>query len=74
MVPPSAMKRDFSIEFKLNCIYEAKIIFHRGVLIKRAHYCAFLAEEGRTIRLGLLIEKGALTEGVRYDKKSDYKI
>ena len=47
---PSAKKRDFSIEFKLNRINEGKIIFHRGVLIERAYYYAILAEEGRTIR------------------------
>ena len=33
--------------FQLN---EAKIIFHWGALIERAHYYAILAEEGRTIR------------------------
>ena len=63
---PSAKKRDFSIEFKLNCIKKAKNIFRSGVLIKRAHYHAILAEEGRTIRLGVVIEKGALIEGVQY--------
>ena len=42
-----------------------KCIFHRGVLIERAHYYAILSEEGRTIREGILIEEGALTEGVR---------
>ena len=41
-------------------------MFHRGVLIKREHYYAILAEEVRTIREGVLIEKGALTEKVRY--------
>ena len=63
---PSAKKRDFFIEFKLNCINKAKIIFHMGVLFEREHYYAILAEEGRTIRLGVVIEKGALIEGVRY--------
>ena len=53
---PSAKKRDFSIKFKLNCINEANLIFHRGVLIERAHYYAILAEEGRTIREDVLIE------------------
>ena len=42
----SAKKRDFSIEFKLNCINKAKFIFHRGVLIEMAHYYAILAEKG----------------------------
>ena len=37
-------------EFKLKCINEAKIVFHSGVLIERAHYYAILAEEWRTIR------------------------
>ena len=47
---PSAKKRDFSIEFKLNCINMTNLIFHRGVLIERAHYYTILAEKGRTIR------------------------
>ena len=63
MVP--LLPSDFSIEFKLNCINEAKKNFRWGVLIERAHYCAILAEEERTIGQGVLIEKGALTEGVR---------
>ena len=31
-----------------------------------AHYYAILTEKGRTNRWGVLIEEGALTEGVRY--------
>ena len=38
---------------------------HRGVLIETAHYHALLADEVRPIREGVLIEEGALTEGVR---------
>ena len=30
MVPLLQKKRDFTIEFKVNCINEAKIIFHRA--------------------------------------------
>ena len=50
-----AKKHIFSIEFKLNCIrrqnlpenrVSRKCIFHRGVLIERAHYYAILAEGG----------------------------
>ena len=36
--PPSAKKRNFSIEFKPSCINEAQNIFHRDVLTERAHY------------------------------------
>ena len=64
---PSEKKRNFSIEFKLNCNNEAKINVHRGVLIERVHYYAILAEEGRTIQEVVLIEKGALTK--EYGKK-----
>ena len=37
-----------------------------GVLIERAHYHTILVEGVRTIREGVLIEEGALTEVVRY--------
>ena len=37
-----------------------------GVLIERTHYYTILVEGFRTIREGLLIEEGALTEVVRY--------
>ena len=38
----------------------------RGVLIERAHYYTILVEVVRTIREGVLIEEGALTEVVQY--------
>ena len=37
-----------------------------GVLIERAHYYTILVEGVRTIREGVLIDEGALTEVVRY--------
>ena len=37
-----------------------------GVLIEREHYYTILVEGVRTIREGVLIEEGALTEVVRY--------
>ena len=37
-----------------------------GVLIERTQYYTILVEGVRTIREGLLIEEGALTEVVRY--------
>ena len=45
------------------CLYNSTTV-QWGVLIERAH--AILAEDGRTIREGALIEEGALTDGVRY--------
>ena len=39
---------------------------NRGVLIERAHHYNILVEWVRTIREGVLIEGGALTEVVRY--------
>ena len=54
----SAKKSNFSIEFKLNCINEAKqssknevanLFFMGGVLLERAHYSAILAERERTV-------------------------
>ena len=66
-------KRNFFIEFRLNCIANLsengvwrKCIFHRSVLIERAHYYTILREEARTIREGVLIEESALTKVVRY--------
>ena len=38
----------------------------RGVLIKRAHFKAIHTEGGSTVRRGVIIERGALTEGVLY--------
>ena len=38
----------------------------RDVLVERAHYYIILVEGVRTIREGVLIEEGALTEVVRY--------
>ena len=37
-----------------------------GVQIQRAHYYAIIAKRGFTIPYGVLIEEGALTEGLRY--------
>ena len=37
-----------------------------GVLIERVHYYTILVEGVRTIREGVLIEEGALTEVVQY--------
>ena len=42
------------------------MFFIGGVLIKRAHYYANLAEWGHTIQKGVLIEEGAITEEIRY--------
>ena len=61
----SVQNRNFPVEFKLICINQAKNFIHWGVLIERAHYYAILAVEGRTFREGVLIEEGALTDGVR---------
>ena len=38
---------------------------NRGVQIERAHYYTVILEGVRTIRQGVLIEEGALTEVVR---------
>ena len=57
-----ALRRQNSSENEVS----KKCMFHRGVLIERAHYYAIFAEGGRTNRGGVLTEKGALTEGVRY--------
>ena len=46
--------------------------FIGGVLIELAHYYASLVEMGRTIREGVLIEEGALTEGVRKFRINTY--
>ena len=37
-----------------------------GVVIERAHYYNVIVEGVRTIREGILIEEGALTDVVRY--------
>ena len=67
----SVQQRIYLIEFKLNCIqYEANSIFHRGVLIKRAHYYDILEKVARTIMEGVLIKLSALTEGVWYSSFS----
>ena len=44
-----------------------------GVLIERAHYYPILVKEVCTIRLGVLIEEGALTEVVRYAMRKGFK-
>ena len=53
---------NFSIEFELNCMNEAK----KGVLIDRMHYYALLSEEGVYYSGGLTNRGVALTEGVPY--------
>ena len=42
-----------------------------GVLIERAYYYTSLVAWFRTIREGVLIEEGALTEVVRYIEAND---
>ena len=46
------------------------MFFIWSVLIERAHFYIYLAERGRTIRYGVLVDEGALTEGVRYIGKT----
>ena len=48
----------------IDYLYLPKIIskVNSGILIERAHYHTILVEGVRTIREGVLIEEGALTE------------